>query len=167
MSKYNNKYCQTHDIDLFFRHNEKVYHVASNGDKVPSWIDEESNSRIQESIYQRINFQSNKKYAAKINAKKILDILSEQGYFEYEDYEEHDGHLKQLRRLPQAIDDYANSFKEMAELGLWSYDTIEGKKILISWPDDSMISEELFAMLDLPSAPDDYMNDFCNPPEEF
>lgn len=167
MSEYNNEYCQTHDIDFFFRHNGKVYHVASNGDKVPSWINEESNSRIQESIYQRIDSKGNNKYETKVNAKIILDILTEQGYFEYEDYEEHDGHLNQLRRLPQAIDDYAKSFKEMAELGLWSYDTIEGKKILISCPNDSMISEDLFAKLNLPSAPDDYLNDFCTPPEDF
>ena len=48
--KYRIDYEMTHDIDFFFKYKGKYYHAASNGQRLPSFIDSTDNRELQMKI---------------------------------------------------------------------------------------------------------------------
>ena len=52
---YEIDYQRTHDIDWFFKHNGRYYHVASNGGGVPDSIVESTNKKLQNIIREETN----------------------------------------------------------------------------------------------------------------
>lgn len=125
--QYPELYQRTHDIDYFFRNSSdlRIYHVASNGFKVPDEIDMDINYNFQRAVY-----------------KKLRD----------DDYE-HLPIYQIHNREEQDAQSYYESFNRMASLGFISCDAISDEEVVVvSVPmsdsgDMSWLEEEIFDLL--------------------
>jgi len=116
MAAYEIDYCVTHDIDYFFCYKGRACHVASNGTIIPEWVDEEQNTIIQRDIYRAMDAGNYEPRDYFINEKVIKNILEKEGYNEITDKD---------------VADYAENFRCFAKMGFDSFDSFDGKLVLI------------------------------------
>lgn len=77
MRKYYSNYQESHDIDWFFRYKRRLFHVASNGGKIPNGIDSKTNRMIQHLL------ETEQKKTSHIRIADNPDNLDYSTFYEY------------------------------------------------------------------------------------
>ena len=143
---YYSNYANSHDIDCFFRIGKIAYHFASNGHLLPSFITRRVNIAIQNIVYEKLQ-TINETIDVEIHENNIRRLI----FKNIEDVgnEPFDERLS----INEIIDDYAYSFKEVAELGFVSMDLgEEGIFYVIASPKNKTVPEKILQMLPMLSA---------------
>ena len=116
---YFSNYAESHDIDCFFRIGDVAYHFASNGQTIPDFILRNQNIEIQNAVYERLEYAQGE---ADVH-KEVVETLIRR---ELEGLGNTDNFLADERYdVESMVNEYAESFVEIARLGFISMDVDE------------------------------------------
>lgn len=116
---YFSNYAESHDIDCFFRIGDVAYHFASNGQTIPDFILRNKNIEIQNAVYERLEYAQGE---ADVH-KEVVETLIRR---ELEGLGNTDNFLADERYdVESMVNEYAESFVEIARLGFISMDVDE------------------------------------------
>ena len=137
---YYSNYANTRDIDCFFQKDGVAFHFASNGQPVPSLITRKLNIDIQMLVYKSIPADGE----VEVMRETIRGLMQSQFERELTDNDIVD----KRESIDVMIDDYAESFKEMARLGFVSMDMdAKGYMHIIAKPKGQIVPVEIFKKL--------------------
>ena len=139
---YYSNYTNSRDIDCFFRVGNVAYHFASNGQPIPQFITRKTNLKILEEVYQALPYARGEvDTRIKTIRGLIFKELGDIGQIANSQFDER-------VNIERMIEDYADSFKEMARLGFVSMDLDEnGNFHIIATPKGQVISQDVLGML--------------------
>lgn len=140
---YFSNYAESHDIDCFFRIGDKAFHFASNGQPIPDFILRNKNIEIQNAVYERLEYAQGE---ADVH-KEVVETLIRR---ELEGLGNTDNFLADERYdVESMVNEYAESFVEIARLGFISMDMDEdGRFWVIAEPkENEHVPDDLLAML--------------------
>lgn len=140
---YYSNYAESHDIDCFFRIGDKAYHFASNGQPIPDFILRRKNIEIQNAVYERLEYAQ-----GEVNVhKEVVETLIKRGL---EGFENAKNVLADWRDdINLMVEEYTESFVEMARLGFISMDMDEeGRVRVIAEPKgNSKVPDDILGLL--------------------
>lgn len=139
---YYSNYVNSRDIDCFFRIGDVAYHFASNGQPIPRFVTRKTNLQIQEEVYQALpNATGDVETRRETVRGLIMKELGDAGQIENSPFDER-------TNIEGMIDEYADSFKEMARIGFISMDLDETDRYhIIATPKDQVLSQKILGML--------------------
>lgn len=139
---YYSNYANSRDIDCFFRIGDVPYHFASNGQPIPRFVTRKTNLLIQEGVYQALaNATGDVETRRDTVRGLIMKELGEAGQIAKSPF---DGRVN----IEGMIDEYADSFKEMARIGFISMDLDEnGRYHIIATPKEQVLSQKILSIL--------------------
>ena len=137
---YYSNYANTRDIDCFFQKGGVAYHFASNGQPIPLFITRKLNIDIQMLVYRCIPIDGE----VEVFRETIRGLMQSQFERELTDND----FVDKRESIDAMIDEYAESFKEMARLGFVSMDMDEkGDMHVIAKPMGQVVPVEIFKKL--------------------
>lgn len=132
-----------HDIDCFFRIGVDAFHFASNGQPIPDFILRNKNIEIQNAVYERLEYAQ-----GEVNVhKEVVETLIKSGL---EGFENAKNVLADWRdNINLMVEEYTESFVEMARLGFISMDMDEsGRFRVIAEPKGNWkVPDDILGML--------------------
>jgi hypothetical protein len=139
---YYSNYANSRDIDCFFRIGNGAYHFASNGQPIPGFVTRKTNLQIQDEVYQALpNATGDVETHRETVRGLIMKELGDAGQIENSSFDER-------TNIEGMIDEYADSFKEMARMGFISMDLDDnGRYHIIATPKDQVLSQKIMGML--------------------
>lgn len=142
VTHYYSNYANSRDIDCFFRIGDVAYHFASNGQPIPRFVTRKTNLQIQEKVYQALpNATGDVETRRETVRGMIMKVLGDAGQIENSPFDER-------TNIEGMIDEYADSFIEMARIGFISMDLDEnGRYHIIATPKEQVLSQKMLSML--------------------
>ena len=137
---YYSNYANTRDIDCFFQKGGVAYHFASNGQPIPSFVTRKLNIDIQTLVYNDIPVNGEVEVMRE-TIRRLIQIQFEKELTDNDLFDKRES-------IDAMIDEYSESFQEMARLGFVSLDMDEnGVMHIIAKPKGQILSIEIFKKL--------------------
>ena len=141
--RYYSNYAETHDIDCFFKHGDKAYHFASNGQPIPAFIKSGRNKEIQR-LLKTLSLEKMIIKEARIRNKNLRRLIVEGRVGENVPEEE----INNAVISDEDVSNYSSSFKEMARQGFISMDmSVDGRLYVVASPVDVEVRKEILILL--------------------